>query len=461
MSGPGLPFLLPFGQNRYGKKRDPLEGILSRNLDPGFTRQAPDPDMDPGFTLPGGPDPDPKFTIDPPFVDTLDAAPAPPQRTLPATPAPDGSGLIEAVLAKLLGGRHAAVDDPPIVPNRGTRQPFSLDDMANADVVGTPRRTWKSDVGNVLEGMASTNLLDPDSENGVESFLGSALNAFGGVRQAGRAFADRDESIDSQIVKEALAGRRQARTDQMGDDNHDIAVLNAAINGQKAMREDQPVDVAGIAAALRAKGYEGPARYAEANPNAVRNDPGVFFRLLDGGSERRPMVTDKSGHRVYDEPGVEVPTTMAARGGAATEGERKGAAYYTMAQAAAPIIEQMTTPTAMESLFSRSAMGNTALDSQRQTFLQASNQFIEQWLRLTSGATITPSERQEAFNTYIPVYGDKPEVIEAKRKMRAQALRAIKTAAGRAAVTDAPSPDDVNEPGDANAARRALGEPER
>jgi hypothetical protein len=72
----------------------------------------------------------------------------------------------------------------------------------------------------------------------------------------------------------------------------------------------------------------------------------------------------------------------------------------------------------------------------------AANRFVDQWLRFTSGAQVTPSERENAIKTFIPEPGDTPETIAQKRAARQQVLAGLKRAAGGAAQAGSPEPND-------------------
>lgn len=61
---------------------------------------------------------------------------------------------------------------------------------------------------------------------------------------------------------------------------------------------------------------------------------------------------------------------------------------------------------------------------------QATREFINAQLRRDSGATILPSELSDAKKQYIPVYGDKPDVLAQKKANRETAIDAMKTSSG-------------------------------
>lgn len=59
--------------------------------------------------------------------------------------------------------------------------------------------------------------------------------------------------------------------------------------------------------------------------------------------------------------------------------------------------------------------------------------FITSVLRYESGAAIPPEEFASAYKTYFPQPGEGPDVVEEKRRLRAEALEALKMGAGPAA----------------------------
>lgn len=67
---------------------------------------------------------------------------------------------------------------------------------------------------------------------------------------------------------------------------------------------------------------------------------------------------------------------------------------------------------------------------ERQQFDRAARAFVNATLRRESGATITDDEFRNKYQELIPVAGDKPEVIEDKRRARQEAVKTIAKAAG-------------------------------
>jgi hypothetical protein len=88
------------------------------------------------------------------------------------------------------------------------------------------------------------------------------------------------------------------------------------------------------------------------------------------------------------------------------------------------------------------SLGNDFLSAEAQQFFQAERDFINANLRRESGAVIGAEEFVSARRQYIPQPGDKPEVLEQKRRNRETVLRSMGRAAGPAyqsAPTAAPT----------------------
>lgn len=74
---------------------------------------------------------------------------------------------------------------------------------------------------------------------------------------------------------------------------------------------------------------------------------------------------------------------------------------------------------------------NAVIGQKAQRIRQAQDQWAEAFLRFKTGAASTPAEVQANRATFFPRVGDKPEQVEQKKRMRAQAERDMEVAAGR------------------------------
>lgn len=125
--------------------------------------------------------------------------------------------------------------------------------------------------------------------------------------------------------------------------------------------------------------------------------------------------------------------------GQPTEGERKAAMLLTTGQNGYETLERLLAgnrrpPSLLERAQSNIGMGigNVLSSAELQQIDQAAYDLQEAWLRLTSGAVISPDEIRNSARALIPQPGDSPQVLEQKRQARAMRIAAIRQAAGRA-----------------------------
>jgi|TARA_B110000879_G_scaffold210092_1_gene299371 hypothetical protein len=76
-------------------------------------------------------------------------------------------------------------------------------------------------------------------------------------------------------------------------------------------------------------------------------------------------------------------------------------------------------------------IGNSVVSPQFQQYKQAASDWIRAKLRKESGAVINPTEMDDEYNTYFPVYGDKSKVIAQKARARRVAESAMREASGK------------------------------
>ncbi len=83
-------------------------------------------------------------------------------------------------------------------------------------------------------------------------------------------------------------------------------------------------------------------------------------------------------------------------------------------------------------------LANPSMSSATQKAVQAQRDFINAVLRQESGASIAPSEFDNGVRQYFPQPGDKPSVLEQKRRNRETAIQGFKNIAGNAAYEAPP-----------------------
>ncbi len=133
-----------------------------------------------------------------------------------------------------------------------------------------------------------------------------------------------------------------------------------------------------------------------------------------------------------------------------TEGQASSAMYYGMMKTASQDINSIKQPNTIAVAGARGdvpyvpkAVQNWAAGEDAQKYAQASLQWTEAMLRMTTGATAPPEEVLRTSKTFFPQIGDSPELIKQKNARRAdmEKLAAVKAgAAGKAQVDAATAP---------------------
>lgn len=118
----------------------------------------------------------------------------------------------------------------------------------------------------------------------------------------------------------------------------------------------------------------------------------------------------------------------AAKPPAPAEFEKKAAFMIEGARSATAVLDNYK-PTPRTFVNKVPGLGNYGLGENDQVALNAAETLHDAYLRLTTGATVTPDELRRAAMQYVPQPGDGPQVIAAKKERRAQIIRAIESAA--------------------------------
>lgn len=135
-----------------------------------------------------------------------------------------------------------------------------------------------------------------------------------------------------------------------------------------------------------------------------------------------------------------------------TEGERKAAALFGVAQQGYETLEGLLTGgvdpktgerqyKAAPSLTDRMkqsvgmGVGNVITSNQQRQMSQAAQQMADMWLRYTSGAAVPETEVQRFALTFTPLPGDDPQTLQQKAAARKRMIGALQQAAGRALNT--------------------------
>lgn len=118
---------------------------------------------------------------------------------------------------------------------------------------------------------------------------------------------------------------------------------------------------------------------------------------------------------------------------APTQGELQAGSLLPEIRGARDYLNKYDNPGALQTLAKRGGMlTNWANTEEGQAYNQAAVQYIRNTIYAKSGKAVTESEAKELYGIYIPVPGDKPQVLERKRQARALNEQGVGIAAGRA-----------------------------
>lgn len=136
------------------------------------------------------------------------------------------------------------------------------------------------------------------------------------------------------------------------------------------------------------------------------------------------------GGRAYVPPTGTIPS----------EGERRAGALLTTADAAFNLLQNAQAPNLKDYLAGKIplGLGQGAISARQQMQNQAGAQFYRSYLYIVSGATVNPNEAEEAAKTFVPQWGDDPELVQQKLDQQKVMIEAMRQAAGRAVPAAAP-----------------------
>lgn len=150
-------------------------------------------------------------------------------------------------------------------------------------------------------------------------------------------------------------------------------------------------------------------------------------------------ATGQTNYRPASQAGGGIVPPKAGAAPKLTEGELKSVTYGIRAASALKTIDELESggynaANPLDRSAENMPLGNAVKSKGGQAYSQAAREFITAILRRDSGATITPTEMDEQYVIYFPVYGDGPDVIKQKREARATAYEALKAGAGGGAA---------------------------
>ena len=270
----------------------------------------------------------------------------------------------------------------------------------------------------------------------------------------------------------AETAKKDAEAQQVKDTARNQGFLRAAIQGsQNVAGTGDPTGAAATRGALRvalgASGAEGKDIPQEPEPEKPTTKP--LFRVGRDGrpthmgdlpanavtvnepapqqapqprDERLVQVQGPNGQPIWvrESEAVGKPAMQAPR--AVTGAERGVLAYYNRAKDASETLaapgkdgvslEDRVAKSGLASQLGLQYAPNILQNRDQQAYRQAQRTFTEARLRKESGAAIPTAEYENDSQTYFAQPGDKPEVIEQKRKKRQAVLDGLKFSSGRA-----------------------------
>lgn len=169
------------------------------------------------------------------------------------------------------------------------------------------------------------------------------------------------------------------------------------------------------------------------------------------GPDGRLHVQKDNGITVYNDEGNPIVTTGSAKPLKEAEGRNTGF-FVRMRDSNQTLNELEAEGTSLSAKLKRNIpiAGNYLQSAEYQRYDQAKRDFINAVLRRESGAVIADSEFANAEVQYFPQPGDRPEVVEQKRKNRENAILGVEIGAGPGAadprisgseITSSPLPD--------------------
>lgn len=169
-----------------------------------------------------------------------------------------------------------------------------------------------------------------------------------------------------------------------------------------------------VKAGLAPKEAEKPIFNADAGgyvyPPDAKNPQGRFVPVSGFQKPDKPL-TEFQGKAALFGSRAAAASDLIDKLGTGEAGTAKTLQYWQDVPLAGRVVNAMTNPNA-------------------QSLAQAQRDFVNSVLRLESGATISPSEFQNAIQQYFPQPGDSPQVVEQKRQNREIAISGLGKLAG-------------------------------
>jgi len=241
------------------------------------------------------------------------------------------------------------------------------------------------------------------------------------------------DAKNTELAREEAA-KQQKFTNDLALKNYNLNVKNTmseiAARGKPKAADTLATYGAGL---TRGEGgFVDYAKYQQAKDASIKSGTGLTGSDFDSayGSMLSPDDQKKFGIGL---------TPFQAQAGAkpATQAQYLAAGYATRTEEANNLINNLSGYASGANPAAFAAQGfawtpNFLKSSEFQQYDQASRNFINAVLRRESGAAIAPSEFQNAYQQYLPQPGDKPDVLENKRKNREMVIANLAQSAGQA-----------------------------
>lgn len=299
----------------------------------------------------------------------------------------------------------------------------------NSGIQADPRVQFR-DVPGIDPGFVDLRKRTISPVQGAETAPPEGFDNGGGVTVDGNRVNLGLPPQQQEAVARAVSAMQAAGVDQ--------AVIDNFIGSQMPQSSDRPMaSPQGGVAAMRPAvspaeqqrlsiAEQANRRAAEANARAAES-----ARLAQRGSAP-PGQRFRPDGSLEDIPGAKIKAEQP------TEGERASAGYLGRMEAASRELEAVEAagydPGNLRDYATagEGPMLNWMASQQGQQYRQQQEDWVRAKLRKESGAAIPESEMDREIKTYFPQPGDKPAVIESKKRSRTEAEKSLRQQAGRA-----------------------------
>jgi len=326
--------------------------------------------------------------------------------------------------------------------DRDALNAYLLNQQIGGDSSGV---SFNGQPNNALAGIVRGQMAQPQMQPQFQPQSQQPINTIINER-TGRYITPQGEQSDqpAQFQSKSMQQPRGQVVDVLGQ-GKGYMQPDGTIVGVNAQGQQFKVQQAGTASAAQS------ARDAEMKRQAMRQQleaGGLEIqqkqRELAGGGAVKPTFSAEMGGYIYppsqDNPQGRFVLVEGAKKPAKplTEFQGKAALFGSRAAAASDLLDTLGTEESggaktlqyWQDVPLAGRVANVMASPTAQKVAQAQRDFVNAVLRLESGATISPSEFQNASQQYFPQPGDDPQVIEQKRLNREMAISGLGELAG-------------------------------